>query len=78
MSDFEENVIDGVVEEIIFENDDTGYRVFTVNCEGILYTVVATCPPVYAGETVTASGEWKDPPACGLWGSAVPSCRRCG
>lgn len=65
MSDFEENVIDGVVEEIIFENDDTGYRVFTVNCEGILYTVVATCPPVYAGETVTASGEWKEHSAYG-------------
>lgn len=65
MSDFEENVIDGVVEEIIFENDDTGYRVFTVNCDGILHTVVATCPPVYAGEAVTASGEWKEHSAYG-------------
>ena len=60
MSETEDNVIDGVVEEIVFENDDTGYRVFTVNCDGILHTAVAVCPPVYAGEAITASGEWKD------------------
>lgn len=59
MSEFEDNVIDGIVEEIVFENDDTGYRVFTVNCDGILHTAVATGPPVYAGEAITASGEWK-------------------
>lgn len=54
------DVIDGIVEEIVFENDDTGYRVFTVNCDGILQTAVATCPPIYAGEAITASGQWKD------------------
>lgn len=65
MSDFEEEVIDGIIEEIIFENDDTGYRVFTVNSDGILHTLVATCPPLYAGESVTASGEWKQHSAYG-------------
>lgn len=64
MSEFEE-VIDGVIEEVVFENDDTGYRVFNVNCDGILYTLVATCPPLYAGESVTASGEWKQHAAYG-------------
>ena len=38
MPEFEDEILDGVVEEIIFENDDTGYRVFTVNCDGILHT----------------------------------------
>ena len=65
MSEFEEEVIDGVIEEIIFESDDTGYRVFTVNCDGILHTLVATCPPLYAGESITASGEWKQHSAYG-------------
>ena len=65
MPDFEENMIDGIVEEIIFENDDTGYRVFTVNCDGILNTAVAVCPPIYAGEAITASGEWKEHSAYG-------------
>ena len=67
MTEFEQdNVIDGVVEEVIFENDDTGYRVFTVNCDGILNTLVATCPPLYAGESITASGEWKQHSAYGM------------
>jgi len=61
----ENNVIDGVVEEIIYENEDTGYRVFTVNCDGVLHTVVATCPQIFAGESITASGEWKNHSAYG-------------
>lgn len=65
MTDFEDNILDGVIEEVVFENDDTGYRVFTVNCDGILHTAVATCPPLYAGEAITASGEWKEHPAYG-------------
>lgn len=65
VTDFEENVIDGVIEEIIYENEDTGYRVFSVNCDGILTTAVATCPQLFAGETITASGEWKNHSAYG-------------
>ncbi len=59
MEQFEDNVIDGVVEEIVYENEETGYRVFTVNCEGLLYTAVMTGPPLFPGESITASGEWK-------------------
>jgi len=65
MTDFEQTVLEGVVEEVIFENDDTGYRVFSVNCDGILHTAVATCAPLYAGEAIMASGEWKDHSAYG-------------
>ncbi len=66
MNNFDDNnVIDGVVEEIIYENDDTGYRVFTVNCDGVLHTVVASCPQIFAGESITASGEWKNHSAYG-------------
>ncbi len=61
----ENNVIDGVIEEIIYENEDTGYRVFTVNCDGVLHTSVATCPQIFAGESITASGEWKNHSAYG-------------
>ncbi len=65
MEHFEENVIEGVVEEIVYENDDTGYRVFTVNCDGLLYTAVMTGPPLFPGESVIASGEWKNHNAYG-------------
>ena len=65
MKDFENNVIDGVVEEVIFENDDTGYRVFSVNCDGVLCTAVTTGPQIFPGETITASGEWKNHSAYG-------------
>ncbi len=59
MTEFEDNVLDGVVEEIIFENDDTGYRVFSINCDGILHTAVFTGATIFPGESITASGEWK-------------------
>ena len=65
MADFEDNVLDGVVEEIIFENDDTGYRVFSVNCDGLLHTAVVVGPQLCPGESITASGEWKNHSAYG-------------
>ncbi len=61
----DDNVIDGVVEEIIYENEENGYVVFSVNCDGVLHTAVATCPQLFAGESITASGEWKNHSAYG-------------
>ena len=61
----DKNIIDGIVEEIIYENEDTGYRVFSVNCDGVLCTAVATGPQIFPGETITASGEWKNHSAYG-------------
>lgn len=65
MTEFEDNVIDGVVEEIIYENDDTGYRVFSINCNNVLHTAVVIGPQLYPGEAITASGEWKNHSAYG-------------
>lgn len=54
----EDNIIDGIVEEIIFESDDSGYKVFSVDMDGQLITAVCTCAALYVGESITAHGEW--------------------
>ena len=52
----EDNIIDGIVEEIIFESDDSGYKVFSVDMDGQLITAVCTCAALYVGESITAHG----------------------
>ena len=42
-----EEQIEGTVEEIIYENESTGYRVFTVDCGGTLINAVGTCAVSY-------------------------------
>ncbi len=62
---FEEQQIEGTVEEVIYENEGTGYRVFTVDCEGELVVAVGTCVSIYPGELVNAVGSWTEHPTYG-------------
>ncbi len=55
-----EEQIEGTVEEVIYENETTGYRVFTLDCNGILVVAVGTCISIYPGELVNAVGTWTD------------------
>ena len=53
--------IDGLVREVIFENEDTGYKVLEIEtAEGDLATLVGTLPGVRAGETIQAAGFWDE------------------
>ncbi|MBR6792866.1 MAG: ATP-dependent RecD-like DNA helicase [Clostridia bacterium] len=55
-----EEQIEGIVEEVIYENDTTGYRVFSLDCNGILVIAVGTCISIYPGEMVNAVGTWTE------------------
>ena len=61
----EELQIEGTVEEVIYENESTGYRVFTVDCEGTSVVAVGTCVSIFAGELINAVGNWAEHPSYG-------------
>ncbi len=56
----EEEQIEGTVEDVIYENESTGYRVFTLDCDGEQIVAVGTCIAIYPGELVNAVGSWCD------------------
>ncbi len=57
---FEEEQIEGTVEEVIYENESTGYRVFVLDCDGDRVVAVGTCVSIFVGELVNAVGNWAD------------------
>ncbi|MBQ6823296.1 MAG: AAA family ATPase, partial [Clostridia bacterium] len=61
----DEEQIEGTVEEVIFENESTGYRVFTVDCDGDTVVAVGTCVSIYPGELINAIGSWSEHAAYG-------------
>lgn len=52
--------ITGIVESIVFRSEETGYTVCSVSLpdKQDTVTVVGTCPAVWVGETLTATGAW--------------------
>ena len=50
--------LEGIVEEIIYRNDDNGYAVVSVRCTGGPQTVVGTLPFIKQGERVRVLGTW--------------------
>ena len=50
--------LEGIVEEIIYRNDDNGYAVVSVRCAGGPQTVVGTLPFIKQGERVRVLGTW--------------------
>lgn len=62
----------GTISGIIFENDETGYRVLDVETEdGDYLTVTGTMPSVYAGEVIKCQGEFSEHPDYGPQFKAV-------
>ena len=59
-----EDEIEGVVEDVVYANPDTGYYVFSVDA-GESITVVGNAPSVYAGEGIHAYGKWTQHPNYG-------------
>lgn len=57
--------MEGVVENVIFENPDTGYAVFEVNAGGELHVVTGEVGEVNPGESVTVYGRFEIHPAHG-------------
>lgn len=57
--------IEGEIEDIIYQNDETGYTVFAIEWEREPVTVVGTLPRVMVGEAIRAMGEWVNHPTYG-------------
>ena len=64
--------IKGTVSGVIYENDETGYRVCDVEGEnGDYFTVTGQMPPLYTGEIIEAEGTWNEHPSYGPQFKAV-------
>ena len=50
--------ITGEVEDIIYQNKDNGYTVFTLTTEDDEVTCVGTVPDIHSGETLEIRGSW--------------------
>ncbi|MBR0232371.1 MAG: ATP-dependent RecD-like DNA helicase [Clostridia bacterium] len=51
--------LDGVVEDVIFTNQENGYTVCTINSHGEPVTLVGIMPYVGEGESIKVQGEWQ-------------------
>ncbi|PKM62305.1 MAG: ATP-dependent RecD-like DNA helicase [Firmicutes bacterium HGW-Firmicutes-21] len=54
-----EIVLDGVIEEIIFSNEENGYTVCVINAMGEPVTLVGIMPFINEGETIRVQGAWQ-------------------
>lgn len=57
--------IEGVVEEIIFRNEQNGYTVLELSTQGLVVTAVGYMPYVNIGERIKIEGEWVEHPDYG-------------
>ena len=53
--------IEGVVEDIIYENEDNGYVVFEISGGGVLTVVCGIVGELHAGESVICRGRYEKP-----------------
>lgn len=60
-----ENILEGIVEDIVFTNRENGYTICTINCMGEPVTLVGIMPLLGEGETIRAQGSWTVHPTFG-------------
>ena len=53
-----ENSIEGFVDSIVFRNEDNGYTVFNIICNGGEITCVGVLSYINEGEFIAATGEY--------------------
>ena len=56
----------GIIERVVFRNEDTGFSVLELGCEDELFTVVGELPGVFPGETLCCSGSFVSHPVFGV------------
>ena len=56
----------GIVEEIIFQNEDTGFGVITFDNAGELINVAGNLAYIVEGESISVNGNWIDHPKFGM------------
>lgn len=53
------DTLNGIVEGIIYENEQNGYRIIEIESrDGTLETVTGIMPPIFRGEIIEAEGTW--------------------
>ena len=57
--------LSGIVERIVFRNDENGWTVLELESEDELHKVVGTLPAIQAGELLRLVGEWAEHPKFG-------------
>ena len=62
----EKNTISGFVEEIVFRNDDNGFTVMVVDCDGVFWHAKGIMPYAREGERVLLTGRFTEHPVYGL------------
>ncbi|MDK9711877.1 ATP-dependent RecD-like DNA helicase [Acidaminobacter sp.] len=62
----EKNTLSGFVEEIVYRNDENGFAVIVVDCEGIYWHAKGIMPYVREGEQVVLTGRFVDHPTYGM------------
>ena len=58
---YKENMetINGTVDSVIFQSDETGYTVIEIeDSDGFPVTLVGTMPYLCEGDSITATGKW--------------------
>ncbi len=65
MAESEKEVINGIVESIIFVNEDNGYAVTEIESEQCSFVAVGTMYGITEGENVVLTGTWTDHPTYG-------------
>ncbi len=53
-----ERNITGIIDEIVYRNDDNGYTVVNLNCKGYMVTAVGKFPIITEGQNVELKGEY--------------------
>ncbi|MDP4133705.1 MAG: ATP-dependent RecD-like DNA helicase [Bacillota bacterium] len=61
----EKEKLEGIVESIIFTNEQNGYTVFDLSADNALITAVGYIPGLAVGESVSLTGEWTSNSAYG-------------
>lgn len=71
----EQTVVEGIVEEIVYSNNENGYTVVNLSVDNSLMTAVGIMPSCATGEKLRLFGYWKKHPTFGTQ-LAVEKCER--
>ncbi len=61
----EPQVIEAYADDTVFRNDENGYTVLVVKCEGKRVSAVGIMPAIAAGEKLRITGQWTEHPTYG-------------
>lgn len=64
-------IVKGIIEDIVFKNNDNGYAICIIDCDGEPVTLTGIMPGINEGEMMSASGTWVNHPTYGKQFSVI-------